>query len=130
VPRIFGLCGITISSLLQSAASAQVSVCRVADPTDTPLNVRTVPGDGKIVDTLRNGTPVTILDTRNKWAYIGSLPEEDEAAVGDKIVIPSGWVYREYLYCTRHEMRSDPNSWLIVKDVAANTCMVTAKNAR
>jgi hypothetical protein len=61
-------------------ALAQASVCRVADPTGTPLNVRTVPGGTKIVDTLQNGTPVTILDTKNKWAYIGLLPEKDEAA--------------------------------------------------
>jgi hypothetical protein len=48
-----------------SPARGRVSVCRVADPTGTPLNVRSMPGGNKIVDTLQNGT-VTILDIKNR----------------------------------------------------------------
>jgi hypothetical protein len=103
-------------------------ICRVDDPTGTPLNVRTVPGGKTIVETLKNGTPVTILDTKTKWAYIGLLPEEDEMLEGDKLVVPTGWVYREYLDCTTsHRIMSDPDSWLIVKDLTANTCAVLAR---
>ena len=89
-------------------ALAQASVCRVSDPTGTPLNVRTVPGGTKIVDTLQNGTLVTILDTKNKWAYIGLLPGKNEAPQGDKIVVPTGWVYRDYLDCTNQQTKNSP----------------------
>jgi hypothetical protein len=119
----FGL----ITSVLTLAAHAEVPVCRVADPTGTPLNVRTVPSGKTIVETLKNGTRVTILDTKKNWAYIALLPEEDETAVGDKLVVPTGWVYREYLDCSARRKASDPDDWLIVKDLATNTCVVSAK---
>jgi hypothetical protein len=99
----------------------------VADPTSTPLNVRTVPGGKTVVENLKNGTRVVILDTKNSWAYIGLLPEEDEMAVGDKLVVPTGWVFRKYLDCTAPRPASDPDDWLIVKDLATNTCAVSAK---
>jgi hypothetical protein len=57
------------------------------------LNIRTVPDGKTIVGTLKNGAPVRILDTKDKWAYIGLLPEEN------KTIVPTGWVYREYLDC-------------------------------
>jgi hypothetical protein len=50
-------------------------VCRVADPTGTPLNVRTSPY-GTIVATFKNGDPVTVLDASrvrgNWWVYVGT----------------------------------------------------------
>jgi hypothetical protein len=104
-------------------ARAQVSVCRVADPTGTPLNVRTVPGGGKIVDTVRNGARVEILDTKNKWAYIGLLPEEDDIADRDKQIVPTGWVYREYLSCRDQaakattESRGERIGWIKSSDI-------------
>lgn len=68
--------------------------CVVADPTGTPLNVRTSPG-GQVIKTLNNGTSVTILDgpslAEGKWVYIGSY----------KAGVPIGWVYRDYLDCSR-----------------------------
>jgi hypothetical protein len=71
------------------------TVCRVADPTGTPLNVRTLP-NGKIIGNFANGTDVSILDStifKNKqWVFIqGSSHEE----VGDITV--AGWVFRDFL---------------------------------
>jgi hypothetical protein len=67
--------------------------CRVTDPTNTPLNVRTAP-NGKIVSALQNGTLVSILDQTvdregKPWVYIGTYRTNE----------PIGWVYREYLSC-------------------------------
>ena len=66
-------------------------ICRVADPTGTPLNIRTAP-HGTIVATFRNGDPVTILDSRlfrgSTWVYVGT-PD----------LKPIGWVYRNYINC-------------------------------
>jgi Bacterial SH3 domain/PAN domain len=73
-------------------ASAQNHRCRVADPTGTPLNVRTSP-DGKIVGTLSKGTIVTVLDNSTSlgkmWAYVARA--EDQRHLG--------WVFRDYLDC-------------------------------
>jgi hypothetical protein len=44
-----------------AGASHAQSLCRVADPTPTPLRVRTSP-NGRIVSTLENGTLVSVLD--------------------------------------------------------------------
>ena len=62
--------------------------CLIADPTGTPLNVRTVPrAAGTIVGTLDNGTPVLIQDVRSSggkpWAYVRVNTGSDN---------PTGWV--------------------------------------
>jgi len=72
---------------------AAQSACRVADPTGTALNVRTTP-NGKIVSTLNNGTPVSLLDRTSdhsgrSWVYVGSYPS----------LKPIGWVYSDFLDC-------------------------------
>jgi hypothetical protein len=86
-------------------SSSPESQCRVADPTSTLLNVRTTPG-GHVVETLANGSLVTILDQTSVrgriWVYIGLLPERDELAEGDKRIVPTGWVYRDYLDCLKN----------------------------
>ena len=70
---------------------AEQGICRVADPTGTPLNIRTTPY-GTVVSTFRNGDPVTILDSRafrgSTWVYVGT-PD----------LKPIGWVYRNYVNC-------------------------------
>lgn len=72
-------------------ASAQ-NRCLVADPTGTPLNVRTAP-DGPTVGTLTNGTLVAIFDRSfvggKPWVYVGRYEDR----------VPIGWVYRNYLNC-------------------------------
>ena len=45
--------------------------CVVADPTGTPLNIRSLPNGGKIMGTIQNGVPVMIKDELGKWAFIG-----------------------------------------------------------
>lgn len=70
-------------------------VCQVADPTGTPLNVRTTPNGGEITDTMSNGTQVRLLrteqDSRGKnWSQI--------ELVGNGRTL--GWVYRDYVDCT------------------------------
>jgi hypothetical protein len=76
----------------QSSRDVSGANCFIADPTGTPLNIRTSP-NGKIVRTITNGEHVRILDQARdphgkQWVYI--------ADVGSQ---PLGWVFREYLVC-------------------------------
>jgi hypothetical protein len=78
------------ASLIAATAHAQ---CVVADPSPTPLNVRTAPY-GRILGALDNGQSVYILDHGEdrqfrKWVYVAD-PETDK---------PLGWVYRDYIVC-------------------------------
>ena len=79
----FALFGATISAHAE---------CIVADPSPTPLNVRTAPY-GRIVGALENGQVVSVLDSSmdnqgRPWVY-----------VADNTGNPLGWVYREYIVC-------------------------------
>jgi uncharacterized protein len=66
----------------------------VADPTGTPLNVRTSP-NGPVVNHFRNGTSVIIHDRQGQWAFA----EDESAAI---YASREGWVYFPYLTnCTR-----------------------------
>ncbi|MDR3413470.1 MAG: hypothetical protein P4L87_21365 [Formivibrio sp.] len=81
------------SNKAQNDASNSPS-CRVADPTGTPLNVRTQPNGGDVVDTLSNGTQVRLgrsqTDTRGHgWSEI--------ERVGSNRTL--GWVFRDYIDC-------------------------------
>ena len=80
--------GIVIAGAGQGSAA-----CRVADPTPTPLNVRTSP-NGRIVSTLENGMLVSMLDRATDrrgqtWVFVGTA--EDQT--------PIGWVFRDYIDC-------------------------------
>jgi hypothetical protein len=65
--------------------------CVVADPTGTPLNIRTSP-NGKIVGKIANGERVRISDQTTEdgkqWAYISNAAAR-----------PMGWVFRKFLSC-------------------------------
>jgi hypothetical protein len=65
--------------------------CVVADPTGTPLNIRTSP-NGKIVGKISNGESVRISDRTvengKEWAYISSGASR-----------PTGWVFRRFIEC-------------------------------
>ena len=79
------------------AATAHAD-CIVADPSPTPLNVRTAP-NGRIVATLDNGQSVSIIDhavdeKSREWVYV-SDPDSEK---------PIGWVVRDYVVC-KGEMR-------------------------
>jgi hypothetical protein len=76
----------------QSGGSDQDrNTCVVADPTGTPLNIRTSP-NGKIVGKIGNGERIRISDqtTENgkQWAYISNAASR-----------PMGWVFRKFLAC-------------------------------
>jgi hypothetical protein len=86
-----------IAAMALASASGAQAGCIVADPSPTPLNVRTAPY-GRIVGTLDNGQGVSILDSSidnqgRPWVY-----------VADDTGSPLGWVYREYVVC-KGEMR-------------------------
>lgn len=91
-------CAIVIPiALIGAIAStpALAELCRVADPTGTPLNVRTAP-NAKIIRTLRNGTYVEIEQVvtgpdRKRWAFV--IQPDTGAAFG--------WVFRDYLICNQ-----------------------------
>lgn len=75
-----------------STATAQAR-CRVMDPTDTPLNVRTAP-NGRVVAALPNGMLVSIIDNARdergrSWVYVARLSNGR----------PIGWVFREFIAC-------------------------------
>jgi hypothetical protein len=81
-----------IAIALTLAASGARADCIVADPSPTPLNVRTAPY-GRVVGALSNGQGVSILDSSTDiagrpWVY-----------VADDTGNPLGWVYREYVVC-------------------------------
>jgi hypothetical protein len=74
-------------------AAAAEDLCRVMDPTGTPLNVRVAP-DGRVVATLDNGLLVAVVDTRDDangkpWAFIARYDNGQ----------PIGWVFREFIAC-------------------------------
>jgi len=74
-------------------AAAAEDLCRVMDPTGTPLNARIAP-NGRIVRTLNNGLLVAVVDTRDDangrpWAFIVRTDDGK----------PLGWVFREFIAC-------------------------------
>lgn len=77
----------------QTPAAAQAArVCRVADPSPTPTNLRTAPA-GDLVGTIANGTPVEIVAEGDgggrSWALV--------ARPGSAVV--AGWVAQSLLKC-------------------------------
>jgi hypothetical protein len=64
--------------------------CRVADPSGTPLNVRSAPKGGSIRGALSNDTIVKVLEVRGDWTRIRphNIPGK------------SGWVYSKFLDCS------------------------------
>jgi hypothetical protein len=77
--------------LTTASNAAAKNVCVVADPTDTPLNVRKAP-NGTILGALHNDTLVAVnqivMVGGKKWARI--VP----ATTGN-----GGWVFLDYLDC-------------------------------
>lgn len=92
-PIAAGLLAAGIMATASLPAAAQ-SRCRIADPTGTPLNVRSGPY-GEILGQVRNGTPVRIeadaIDGKGKpWAYVVAMEGGQ----------PLGWVFRDYVSCS------------------------------
>jgi hypothetical protein len=85
---------LTLVLMLFSVAKAE-ELCKVTDPTGTPLNVRATP-NGKIVTTVKNGTEVYIEESASDdkgrpWAKVSTTSK------GKKKVL--GWVLREFISC-------------------------------
>lgn len=79
---------------LLGAVQVQATECKVSDPTNTPLNLRTYPNGAK-VGIVRNGNTVRMLDydtdeRGRTWAYIRTKQGK------------RGWVYREFISCLRY----------------------------
>jgi uncharacterized protein YgiM (DUF1202 family) len=83
----------TIFIALAAPGDARANeVCTVADPSGTPLNVRSQPKpNGSILGALNNDTSVVVKERRGQWASI--VPESGK----------SGWVWAEYLSCEKHK---------------------------
>jgi S1-C subfamily serine protease len=104
--------------------------CLVADPTGTPLNVRTVP-NGQIVDVLRNGFAVRIIKAASSggkaWVYVVRADNN----------VPLGWVFRDFLTCEQRatieridgyafEYRDEPSHTSSSLDDCASSCRAAA----
>ncbi|WP_429129075.1 SH3 domain-containing protein [Ensifer sp. 4252] len=85
-----GILSVALSLMVVAPAAGQDVSCVVADPTGTPLNVRTEP-NGRIVMTLANGSKVRRVGERRQagkgWALVSSVAGE------------LGWVFAAYLDC-------------------------------
>src|SRR5215831_6194374 len=78
-----------LPATLALASARANEVCTVADPSGTPLNVRSQPKrNGSILGALNNDTSVVVKERRGQWASI--VPE----SAGKP-----GWVWAEYLSC-------------------------------
>jgi uncharacterized protein YraI len=89
--NIFKIAVVGVAGLSGGAAAALAAGCVVADPTGTPLNVRSEP-QGRVLSVLDNGVTVDVLGERTlggkRWAKV--------AANGET----RGWVFAAYLKCT------------------------------
>jgi hypothetical protein len=78
--------------IISMLATPALADCVVADPTPTPLNVRSAP-NGRVVGTLSNGQSVHIVDRTvdaegRDWVYVGYSARD-----------PIGWVFRDFVVC-------------------------------
>lgn len=81
------------ASLAWAGSALAGPVCAVADPTGTPLNVRSGP-NGAVEGTLENGVPVEIIDRaldRRGRAWVLIRPPGATQVYG--------WVFATYLAC-------------------------------
>jgi hypothetical protein len=95
VSRIFFFVALFMSVFAPLASTQAQEVCKVTDPTGTPLNVRSEP-NGKVVNSLRNGREVYIHQTAydNKarpWVRVGGYYQGKYRIWG--------WVLREFISC-------------------------------
>jgi hypothetical protein len=90
-----GLCLALISLFAVQLSVNAEQVCKVTDPTGTPLNVRDRP-NGEIINALRNGREIyihaTAYDAQNRlWVNVGGYYDGEYRMWG--------WVLREFISC-------------------------------
>lgn len=89
---------LAISVLVMTAAMSSAHaerVCKVTDPTNTPLNIRDQP-NGKIINKLRNDREVYITQTtydsnERPWVYLEGYYQGEYRSWG--------WATREFVSC-------------------------------
>ena len=86
---------LTLATVLSVQPVQAENVCKVTDPTGTPLNVRDQPG-GRVINSLRSGREVYIediaYDDRGRpWAKISGYYNGQYRVWG--------WVIREFISC-------------------------------
>ncbi|MFB2879815.1 hypothetical protein [Floridanema aerugineum] len=89
------LATITVCLSASTLPTKAETICKVTDPTGTPLNVRDRP-NGNVVNTLRNGRQIRIdqlaEDEQGRtWAKVGSFQNGKYRVWG--------WVIREFVSC-------------------------------
>ena len=87
---------LSVSFMMAVQPAQAEKVCKVTDPTGTPLNVRDVP-NGRVINRLRNGREVYIEETAydkqgRPWVKIGSYHNGKYRIWG--------WVIREFISCS------------------------------
>ncbi|MDF5729230.1 MAG: SH3 domain-containing protein [Rhizonema sp. PD38] len=90
-----GLIGLSTALLIALPPTTAASVCKVTDPTGTPLNVREKP-NGRVVNAVKNGREVNILESDSdeqgrSWAKVGGYYNGEYKVWG--------WVLREFISC-------------------------------
>ena len=93
--RFLLILALSASSLAVMLPVRAEKVCKVTDPTGTPLNVRDQP-NGQVVNSLRNGREVYIEDTTydeqgRPWVKISGYYNGQYRTWG--------WVFREFVSC-------------------------------
>lgn len=88
---IFCIC----TDIFPAKSSEARQLCKVNDPTGTPLNVRDEPGKN-LVSTLKNGTEIELIDTtqdtkKRTWARVGSYHKGGYQVWG--------WVFKGFIQC-------------------------------
>jgi hypothetical protein len=93
---IFGLAlALSASAVTVGLPVQAAKVCKVTDPTGTPLNVRDQP-NGRVINALKNGREVNIEAITNDskgrpWAKVGGYYKGEYRIWG--------WVLREFISC-------------------------------
>lgn len=103
--------GLMLSASFAHANNAAEPICKVFDPTTTPLNVRDAPF-GKRIGTLANTTQVKVealeADRQGRaWALVKwqgqplakAVKIHNPTTLDQSKVTQKGWVIREYLTC-------------------------------
>lgn len=90
-------------TLLNVGVVHAVEVCKVTDPSSTPLNVRNAP-NGTIIGTLKNFTQVKLYERSDNglWVYVSWNKQPLNKRKADRFndgLRNEGWVYREFVSC-------------------------------